>query len=630
MKNLGYYKLFTISPRVYIGNVSKNVEEHINQINQIKLKTNNANSIILFPELSLTGYSCEDLFLTDSLINSAFKGLESIRDFSKSLNQLLIVGLPYQHKGRLFNCSAVVWKGSIKAIVPKTFIPNYKEFYEKRYFIEPKEINEKIKIEKDEVHFGTSILIKAGELVLGVEICEDLWSVNPPNTKLALGGAHLIVNLSASNETICKDEFRRELVKSTSSRIVGGYLYCSAGIWESSKDLVFSGHCLYAEDGSIMAESDRFSFDSQIMETEIDIQKINHERRKNVTFGANQYERLEMIDIPFEETIDIQRKIEANPFVPTNKDNLKLRTEQILKMQACGLARRILSINKNTKLVLGLSGGMDSTLALLVSVEACRLLKKPLTDIYTLSLPGLGTSDRTKQNSNLLANAFGTSFLEIDISQSCKIHLESLNHEEKDIVFENTQARERTQTLLDFANKVNGIMVGSSTLSESFVGFCTYGGDQIANYNVNSSIPKTLVRFLIQNYQACDKIRNVLDSILATPISPELLPTNSQGEISQKTESILGPYELIDFYIYYYLRNGFSDEKILFLANKAFNDKYSADFIQKTFKNAYNRYRKNQFKRSCMPPGLKIGISLSPRGDLRLPDEYEGEGNDRL
>lgn len=630
MKKLGFYKLFTVSPKIHLGNVKKNVEEHLKTLEEIKEKSKNEHSIILFPELSITGYSCEDLFLTESLISNSIKGLENLRISSKKHNQLIIVGTPIQYRSRLYNSACVIYKGDYIHFYLKSFLPNNKEFNEKKWFSSGIGVNDFIYINNKKVSIGPKHLIKLNDLIFGVEICEDLFSPKTPSTELALSGAHLILNLSASNELIQKDEFRRELVKSTSSRLSCGYLYCSAGPWESSKDLVFSGHMIYSEDGNVISESRNFSFNSEILETEIDIQKINHERRKNVTFQSNEFEKIETSIFSFEETKSIKRNVSKFPFLPIDSKNLEKRTQDIVELQSIGLARRILSISEKTKIVLGLSGGKDSALALIVAIEACKKLNKPFSDIFALSLPGFGTTQETRENSKKLAKAFGVSFQEIDIKESVSIHLKAIDHEKIDVVYENAQARERTQILLDYANKIDGIMIGSSTLSESFIGFCTYGGDQIANYNVSSSVPKTLVKFILQNYKCSEEVKKTIISILETPISPELLPFDENQKITQETEKIVGPYELIDFYIYHFLRNGFSNEKICFLANLAFKDKYKSEEIFEVFEKTYKRFRQNQFKRTCSPPGVKIGLSLSPRGDLRLPDEYSDDRNEDL
>ena len=624
MKPFGYYKIFAVSPKLYIGHVQKNVEEHIKVIESLSGKS----GIILFPELSLTGYTCEDLFHTESLINKTKDGLAQLVNYSKNIDSIVIVGLPFEDRGRLYNTACVIQKGKILALVPKSFLPNYKEFYEKRWFTEGREVTGSVEVLGQNVPFTAHQIIKTNTLTFGIEICEDLWAPEAPSTKLALAGAQLILNLSASNELVGKNNYRKDLIKMTSAKLNCGYLYASSGPWESSKDLVFGGHCVYAEDGSIVSETKRLQFDTQVLEIEIDTNKINFERRKNTTFGASSLPKYSCVEaLPLNQTQDIKRNINPNPFVPQGKVELEERVQEILEIQSTGLARRMLAI-PNSKLVLGLSGGLDSTLALLVCLKACEKLGSGPDRIHCVSMPGFGSSERTKNQARDLAEAFKVSFKEIDITLATTQHLKDIDHTSIDFVYENAQARERTQILFDYANKVGGFVVSTGDLSEYFCGWATFNGDSMGNYGVNASVPKTLVKFLIKYYPTSEENKAILQRVYETPISPELLPLDNKGNIQQSTEDILGPYELIDFYIFHYLRNGFAQDKIVFLAKKAFNGKYEEEFIKKVFDGTYKRFRVNQFKRTTIPPGVKLGISISSRGDLRMPDENEGEGNE--
>lgn len=623
----GYHKIIAVSPRLSLGNVQRNVDEHVRVLKEVSSKEP---SVVLFPELSLTGYTCEDLFHTQSLLNSVNKGIIDLAERTKDLNMLIVIGLPYQHRGKLYNASATIYKGQIKTLHSKIFLPNYKEFYENRWFSEGEIEPDTVMIGSHQVLFSNKQILKLGKLVIGIEICEDLFAVNNPSSNLALAGANLILNLSASNELVGKGQYRRDLLKITSAKLNCGYLYASSGPFESTKDLAFSGYLGYCEDGSILSEDSNMSFDTKILETEIDVEKIGFERRKNTTFGKNRSENytITTIDDNCPETVDIKRKVAQNPFVPQGDKELEDRIQEILEIQSVGLARRLLSISPDTKMVLGLSGGLDSTLALLVAIEACKKLNISTDKIHTISMPGFGTSERTKNQARDLAKSFNTTFREIDITKVVSQHLTDIDHSKIDTVYENAQARERTQILFDYANKVGAFVINTSCLSEAFLGWSTFGADQLGNYGVNISVPKSLVRFMIQHYPATNIQREVLKRVYETPVSPELLPLDSKKQISQKTEDLLGPYELIDFYIYYYLRNGFSNKKILFLANSAYKDKYESEYIEEVFKNSYKRFRVNQFKRTTIPPGVKIGVSISSRGDLRIPDEYEGEDND--
>lgn len=628
----GYYKLFAVSPRVHLANCSKNLEEHISALDKIKKSNNNGSCVVLFPELSLTGYSCEDLFFTKALISNAESSLLKLADATKNSNQFIVVGLPYSHKNKVYNCAATIFKGKIVSVHSKIFLPNYKEFFEKRHFSSGKDIGREIvKIGKNEVLFSNEQIIALGDLKIGIEICEDLWAPENPGTKLALNGANLLLNLSASNELIGKNSYRRDLVKMTSARLNCGYLYVSCNSSESTKETVFSGSSFYAEDGSILAEGKKLQFSTEILETEIDTQRIQSERVKNTTFEIQNNYKITSLSNKFEETVDIKRDISATPFVPENSFDLENRVKEVLEIQSTGLARRLMSISNNCGIVLGLSGGLDSTLSLLVAVEALKKLKySDNSRIHCVSMPGFGTSERTKNQARALAKSFNVSFEEIDITEECSLHLKKINHEKIDFVYENVQARIRTAILFNLANKLGSIVQGTSSGSELYQGYATFSGDHTSSYAPSNSLGKTLVRFMIKHYPTEDSsIKEVLEKVYNTPISPELLPLDKQGEIAQKTESIIGPYELVDFHMYYFLKFGFSNEKIVFLAKKAFKGKYSEEHLKESFNTIYSRFRKNAFKRTVSMSGLKVAsISLSSRTDLRIPDEYEGDKNE--
>lgn len=624
--NFGYYKLLAVSPRLYLGNVPKNKEEHLKILKEVSSKKP---AVVLFPELSLVGYTAEDLLQQQSIVDASLTALIDLAQETKNLDSLIVVGIPLQRRGKLYNSAACIFKGKIVNIYRKTFVPNYKEFYENRYFSEGPHEKDSITIGNQEVSLNNELILKIGKLHLGVEICEDGWTAKPPSVDLALSGAHLILNLSASNELVGKESFRRDLFKMASARLNCGYLYNSSGPWESSKDLVFGGYQGYFEDGSLIKEDKTYSFSSKILETEIDVERIDFERRKNTSFGKTPHKNYPIMDIgAVDQTLTITRTILENPFVPQGTQALESRVQEILEIQATGLARRLLTIGPKTQIVLGLSGGLDSTLALLVAVKACEKLGLPTTTIHTLSMPGFGTSQRTKGQAFDLAQAFGTTYKEIDITKATTQHLVDIDHKLVDFVYENAQARERTQVLFDYANKVGGFVQNTSSLSECFCGWSTYNADQTGNYGTNLSVPKTLVKFLIKHYPANEEQKEILKRVYETPISPELLPLDNKGNIQQSTEEVLGPYEIIDFYIFYYLRYGFKNSKILFLAEKAFNGKHTKDYLSEVFRKTYKRFRINQFKRTTAPPGMKLGVSLSPRGDLRLPDEAGGDENE--
>lgn len=639
--NYGFFKVCTCSPELKVSDTEFNTTEIIKYIKTAE--KNNAN-LIVFPELSITGYTCGDLFFQKTLQNSALKMIEKIADETSSLNILIVVGSIIALDEALYNCGIVIHGGKILSVIPKTFIPNYQEFYEKRYFAPYSEILPKtiyISEKNSDIPFGTDILICDKEnsgFNLAVELCEDLWTVNPPSNRAVFEGATVIANLSASNEIIGKAEYRKNLVNMQSARTISAYIYANASHDESTQDLVFSGHNLICENGTILAESKPFSSENLIY-SEIDIERILHERQRTTTFNQskefyknnlknNQSYRkifIKLKKIDYSKT-DFLRKVSKTPFVPENLEKRNERSKEVITLQAEGLRKRLKHINSNCA-VIGLSGGLDSTLALLITCEAFDLLKINRKKIVAVTMPCFGTTSRTYNNALLLAKNSGVTLLEVNIKDSVLQHFKDINHDEKihDITYENCQARERTQVLMDIANKNGGIVIGTGDLSELALGWCTYNADQMSMYGVNSSIPKTLVRYLVNYFAENAEIQNpelckVLKDILDTPVSPELLPPED-GKISQKTEDLVGPYELHDFFLYYVLRFGFSPKKILFLAEKS-NLQYKKEEILKWLKNFYRRFFTQQFKRSCMPDGAKVGtVNLSPRGDWRMPSD---------
>lgn len=598
-----------------IADIKKNTESIIEEIkNGIK----NKEKIIVFPELCLTSYTCGDIFYQELLLQNIDSALLKIAEEFKHQKRLIIIGTPYRIKGKLYNVAAVINKGHILALIPKTYLPNYHEFYEKRQFTSGRDLNTLIPIGKDLVRVSKNIIFTStttSSISVGIEICEDLWSANPPSTKLALNGATIICNLSASNELVGKNTYRKELVNSTSARLNCIYAYVSAGNGESTQDVVYSGSALISENGALLKEKELYQNGS--IYSDVDTEKIIKERHFNTSFETeNEYEN---IPVEIDDEDLIERYFSPHPFLPRSDSAL----QEILDIQINSLIRRIKQIN--CKAVIGVSGGLDSTLALIVSVEAMKKLNRPTTDVYSILLPAFGTSSRTKSNAQVLAESLNTTVEIIDIKDSVTKHLQDLNHPLNlmDTAYENAQARERTQVLMDKANMVNGIVIGTGDLSESCLGWSTYNGDHMSNYAINVSVPKTLVIDIIRYYaKTHEELYNVLKDIIDTPVSPELLPTTKDGKIAQKTEDLIGPYELHDFFIFHYLRNYFSPKKIFRLANIAFKDKYEPTIILKWEKAFFKRFFAMQFKRTCIPDGPKIGsVSISPRGDLRMPTD---------
>ena len=631
----GFIKVACASPDVHVADCDYNATQIIDKI---KEAYSNGAKLIAFPELSITGYTCGDLFLQDTLLNSAKKSLRDILQATKDLDIVSIVGLPYVVNGKLYNCGAVIHCGYLLGIVPKTYIPNYSEFYEARLFTSGKNVHTTIEFDEDGdgeaiITFGQMVFRceDVPEFCFGVEVCEDLWVNSTPSEKLAENGATLIVNLSASDEIIGKAEYRRTLIKAKSGALLSAYMYADASIGESTTDMVFAGHNIIAENGSILAESRLFQ--NGITYADIDVLRLTHERRRSTTFevdnSVSPYDH-STIDskyfvMPTIET-NLTRKFSKTPFVPSSKDDLSKRCEEILAIQSVGLMTRLRHIGCKTA-VIGLSGGLDSTLALIVTVHGFDMLRLDRKGIKTITMPCFGTTDRTYSNACNLAKEYGTELIEIDIKDSVNQHFKDIAHDSNvhNVTYENSQARERTQILMDMANEYGGIVIGTGDLSELALGWATYNGDHMSMYAVNSSIPKTLVRYLV-GYEATvgenRLLETVLKDVLDTPVSPELLPPDQDGQIAQKTEDLVGPYELHDFFLYYMLRFGFTPTKIFRLAVQSFKDEYSKEVVLKWLKKFYWRFFSQQFKRSCLPDGCKVGtVTLSPRGDFRMPSD---------
>lgn len=632
MKELGFIRVGAIVNKLALANPLKNADVIIKEIK--KAETLGV-SIVTTPELSLSGYTCGDLFLQEQLLDDSIKALEQVLNETKDIDIISILGMPLRHDNQLFNCAAVITKGKILGVIPKTYIPNYQEFYEARWFSSSKElITEEIEILGQLVPITTNILFQdktLKEATFGIEICEDLWTVNPPSNNHALAGATMIFNLSSSNELIGKQEYRKSLVSSQSARTISAYIYASSGVMESTSDILFGGASMIYENGSILAENKRFELESNIITADIDVLKLANDRIKNRSFMKNtNLEEYKIIKLDIKDNIkELNREYKEYPFVPSNELERNKRCEEIIEIQSTALARRLIQVG-NPKCVIGMSGGLDSTLAFLVIVKAYEKLKRNPKDIIGITMPGFGTTDRTYQNSIDLVKEYGGTLKEISIKDAALLHMKDIGLPETDrsITYENIQARERTQILMDVANMENGLVIGTGDLSELALGWCTYNGDHMSMYAVNTSIPKTLVRYLVAWIKDTTdgKKKEVLQDILDTPISPELLPPDEAGNILQKTESSIGPYVLHDFYLYHFLRYGATPKKIYTLAKHTFKNSFSKEEIKKWLKVFIRRFFTQQFKRNCIPDGVKVGsISLSPRGDLRMPSDANYE-----
>ena len=632
MKELGFIRVGAIVNKLALANPLKNAEVIIKEIK--KAETLGV-SIVTTPELSFTGYTCGDLFLQEQLLDDSIKALEQVLNETKDIDIISILGMPLRHDNQLFNCAVVITKGKILGVIPKTYIPNYQEFYEARWFSSSKElITEEIEILGQLVPITTNILFQdktLKEATFGIEICEDLWTVNPPSNNHALAGATMIFNLSSSNELIGKQEYRKSLVSSQSARTISAYIYASSGVMESTSDILFGGASMIYENGSILAENKRFELESNIITADIDVLKLANDRIKNKSFMKNtNLEEYKIIKLDIKDNIkELNREYKEYPFVPSNELERNKRCEEIIEIQSTALARRLIQVG-NPKCVIGMSGGLDSTLAFLVIVRAYEKLKRNPKDIIGITMPGFGTTDRTYQNSIDLVKEYGGTLKEISIKDAALLHMKDIGLPETDrsVTYENIQARERTQILMDVANMENGLVIGTGDLSELALGWCTYNGDHMSMYAVNTSIPKTLVRYLVAWVKDTTdgKKKEVLQDILDTPISPELLPPDEAGNILQKTESSIGPYVLHDFYLYHFLRYGATPKKIYTLAKHTFKNSFSKEEIKKWLKVFIRRFFTQQFKRNCIPDGVKVGsISLSPRGDLRMPSDVSYE-----
>ena len=630
--NKYFIRAAVATPKIKVADTEFNSEAIVNLIleaekNQVK--------ILVLPELCVTGYTCQDLFLQKTLLAEAYKSVNHIMTKTSKCNCLAVIGFPYEHNGKLYNVAGLLKNGKMLAIVPKIHLPNYQEFYEARHFAKGKTKVEYVdwvnphEAYPYEVPFGTNILLrnKVMDVIIGTEICEDLWVPDPISTKHALAGANFIVNPSASNEIIGKGAYRKQLVETQSARLFAAYIYASAGEGESTQDLVFSGHNLIAENGTILGE--RKYETGKLLIRDIDIEKLNAERRRTTTYETDNQDYT-IVDFEYEkkeiQKVSLKRFIPASPFVPSDELTRIERCREIMLLQSLGLKKRMEHIGCK-KTVIGVSGGLDSTLALLIINKTYEALGLPKDGILAVTMPCYGTTNRTYENACDLAKEIGCTLMEIPIRESVTQHLKDIGHdmENHDVTYENAQARERTQVLMDLANQENAIVVGTGDLSELALGWCTYNGDHMSMYAVNADVPKTLVRYLVDYYahaESSEALKKTLCDILETPVSPELLPPDKGGKIIQKTEEKIGPYELHDFFLYYMMRYGFGPEKTFILAREAFSGTYTEETILKWMKVFYKRFFSQQFKRSCLPDGPKIGsVSLSPRGDLRMPSD---------
>ena len=634
---LDFVRVACAVPAVRVGDTKKNASD----ICDFLKRADDQNvDLLVFPEMALTGYTCQDLFFQEALHDGVKRGLREILDASAACPAVTaVVGLPLRIGARMFNCAAVISGGEVRGVVPKTSIPNYSEFYEKRWFASGDELTQDafdigslLGEYPKLVPMGQNLLFQIGEgTLVGVEICEDLWTPLPPSHLLALSGAEVIVNLSASNETIGKRVYRRELVTHQSASLDCVYAYCSAGSTESTQDLIFSGQSLIVENGKLLAETKEAIATDYLLVQDCDLGKVRADRRRNRSYAdtAVRYGADAKI-VPLRDGLlrsdGTLYPLEKLPFVPSQRQNRIQRCTEIFQMQVAGLKQRLAVIG-NPNAVIGISGGLDSTLALLVAVEAMRQLGRPATDVYGVTMPCFGTSDRTYNNSWELMRTLGISCKEINIKEAVSLHFSDIGHDSgvHDGTYENSQARERTQILMDYASVVKGIVVGTGDLSELALGWCTYNGDHMSMYGVNASIPKTLIRWMIDaisEMRSFAASRPVLQDILDTPISPELLPPDAEGRIAQHTEDLVGPYALHDFYLYYTLRFGCTPRKVYALACRAFEGDFDGETIKKWLKTFYRRFFTQQFKRSCLPDGVKVGsVSLSPRGDWRMPSD---------
>ena len=636
-KGLGFLRIGAAIPVLRVADVDFNVETMIENLREA---SSQGVQVLIFPEMAVTGYTIGDLVQHQALLLKAEKGLSDILHESTNIPMVMILGMPLYVEQKIFNCAVVVNAGRVLGVIPKTHLPTYKEFYEDRWFVSSTDAHsDSIELLGQRVPFGADILFRLlgiASAIIGVEICEDLWVPLSPHEYQSLAGATVLVNLSASNEVIGKSDWRRTMVSSESGRCIAGYCYVSAGMGESSNDVVFGGHAIIAENGTILRESDRLSPNSQLLLSDIDLERLVHDRRVTTSFrntsGEPKVFRIVEAEVADPVPGRLWRTIDPHPFVPSDSTRRAERCREIFSMQVAALGKKLTGAEKS-HIVLGVSGGLDSTLALLVAAKTLDLLGLPRSNVHAYTLPGFGTTRRTKTNASALCRALGASYGQVNITRSCRSQLRDLGHDgREDVVFENVQARYRTEFFFNKANELDGIALGTGDLTEVALGWCTFAGDHISHYHVNVSVPKTLVRYLVR-WVADEELsdspaQNVLYDILETPISPELRrPEN--GEIAQKTEEIIGPVELADFYLYFFIRFGMRPGKILYLANEArkqglFEGQYTLDDLRRWLQSFIERFFANQFKRTCLPEGPKIGsVSLSPRGDWRMPSDAE-------
>jgi len=620
----GFYRVASAVNRTTVANPRKNADEILTLIKEAADKEV---SVVVFPELTLTGYTASDLFLNQTLLASQNESLKYILSNIKELDIVVILGIALLEADRLFNCAAVLQGGKILGIVPKSYLPNNKEFYEKRQFVSGRDIvRTTSELFSEEIPFGVDLLFSDGkDMTFGVEICEDLWAVTPPSNHMASNGANLLFNLSASNELIGKHEYREELVRTQSARCMAVYVYSSAGVGESTTDTVYGGHAIISEYGSTLAQNERFSMTNSLITADVDLERLRWLRINESSYSDGRRKKTRLVRLnPLPTLTDLQRGINPTPFVPSVYADKRHRCDEIVHIQAHGLIKRMTHAHIR-KALIGISGGLDSTLALLSTHRAFKMMGWDSRDIIAVTMPGFGTTSRTKSNAVKLCEALGVTLKEVDITDISLQEFEAIEHDPKElsVTYENVQARARTSILMNMANQEGGLVIGTGDLSEIALGWSTYNGDHMSMYALNSGIPKTLIKYVIEYYKSNDVIFDIIDDILDTPISPELLP-HSEDEIVQETEEIVGPYELHDFFLYHFIRYGAKPDKIRFLAMKAFDMKYDEETITQWLKVFLRRFFTQQFKRSCMPDGPKVGtISLSPRADWKMPSDAD-------
>ena len=627
--NSGFLKAEAVSPRVTVGGVRQNLKQALAALANARARHV---GLLVFPELYLSAYTCGDLFLQQTLLDACEDALSELTAATADSEIVVCIGLPLLYRGRLYNCAAVLQNGAVLAVIPKTYLPNYNEYYEKRWFASGDGVRGELCLHGQSVPFGQTLIRLSDTVTLGVELCEDLWVPNAPSTALCLAGANVIANLSASNEVVTKDAYRKNLIAMQSAKAFCAYVYASAGVGESTTDLVFSGACTIAENGALLAEGERFAFDGSRAAADIDLDRLASERRRVGSFGDCAAHAPVLptvcarVPLPSTPPEFVERVFPKYPFVPADEREKDARCREILSIQSHALAKRMAHTGAKCAVV-GISGGLDSTLTLLVCARSLQILGLPAERLLCVTMPGFGTTDRTYNNACALVQAFGAQLLEIPIREAAMQHMRDIGHDPavRDVTYENTQARERTQILMDLANKHGGLLVGTGDLSELALGWCTYNADHMSMYGVNCGVPKTLVRHLVENEaeHLSAHAAAILRDILETPVSPELLPPDEQGNIQQKTEETLGPYAVHDFFLYHFLRFGTRPQKLLFLAARTFRE-YTPEQLEAWLRLFLRRFFSNQFKRSCLPDGPKVGsVSLSPRGDWRMPSDAD-------